>query len=36
MCKISEVFNTFDVNFDLTDNLFNVLTKKLLPQQGTE
>ena len=29
------MFNTYYVNFDSTD-VFNVLTKKVLPQHGTE
>ena len=36
VCKISEVFNTYDVNFDAKDSVFNVLTKSVLPQQDAE
>lgn len=36
VCKISEVFNTYDVNFDAVDIVFNALTKQVLPQQGAE
>ena len=34
--KISKVFNTYDVNFDAVDIVFNALTKQVLPQQGAE
>ena len=34
--KISEVFHTYDVGFDGTDGVFNILTKKVFPQPSTE
>ena len=34
--KISEVFHTYDVGFDDTDGVFNILTKKVLPQPSAE
>ena len=34
--KISEVFHTYDVGFDGTDGVFNILTKKILPQPSAE
>ena len=32
----SDVFGTYDVSFDVTDNVYNVLTMKVLPQKDTE
>ena len=34
--KISEVFHTYDLGFDDTDRVFNILTKKVLPQPSAE
>ena len=34
--KISDVFGTYDVTFDATDNVYNVLTMKVLPQKDAE
>ena len=36
VCKISEVSNTYGINLDATDSVFNILKKKVLPQQGAE
>ena len=34
--KISDVFSTYGVSFDATDNFYNVLTMKVLPKKGAE
>ena len=34
--KISEMFHTYDFGFDGTDGVFNILTKKVLPQPSAE
>ena len=33
MSKISDVFSTYGVSFDATDNVYNVLTMKVLPKK---
>lgn len=30
------MFNTNDINFDVTDSVFNVLTRKVVPKQFAE
>ena len=34
--KISDVFSTYGVSFDATDNVYNVLTMKVLPSKDAE
>ena len=34
--KISSVFTDYEVSFDESENVFNVLTKKVLPQKPAE
>ena len=34
--KISDVFSTYGVSFDATDNVYNVLTMKVLPRKDAE
>ena len=34
--KISDVFSTYGVSFDATDNVYNVLTMKVLPKKDAE
>ena len=36
MSKISDVFSTYGVSFDATDNVYNVLTMKVLPSKDAE